>query len=176
MRSLNDIKAITHASQRLDIDVQRPSGCYHMPRLGDFTLCYKNVVNVIARLGAASVRAENTAAVLVNCHFDTWPGSPGASDDGVSCALMLEMLRVYAIQSTPMDHDVIFLFNGAEENILMAAHGFITQHPWRHTIRAFVNLEAAGAGGREMLFQVGVLVASCSLLFTPRPVQAINGC
>lgn len=42
----------------------------------------------------------------------------GASDDAVSCAVMLEVLHSLANQSTPLLHGVIFLFNGAEENIL----------------------------------------------------------
>ncbi|CAH0724102.1 unnamed protein product, partial [Brenthis ino] len=79
----------------------------------------------------------------------------GASDDAAGCAVALETLRALAAAPRPLRHDVLVLLNGAEENILQASHAFVTRHPWARTARAFINIEACGAGGREVLFQAG---------------------
>uniref|UniRef100_A0A3P8T5B5 Endoplasmic reticulum metallopeptidase 1 n=1 Tax=Amphiprion percula TaxID=161767 RepID=A0A3P8T5B5_AMPPE len=137
---------------QLTVDVQRPTGSFSIDFLGGFTSFYDRVTNIAVRL---EPKGGTQHLMLANCHFDSVANSPGASDDAVSCAVMLEVLHSLANQSSPLHHGVIFLFNGAEENILQASHGFITQHPWAKQVRAFINLEAAGVGGKEVVFQTG---------------------
>lgn len=42
----------------------------------------------------------------------------GASDDGISCAVMLELIRALSVLPKRLKHNVLFLFNGAEETPL----------------------------------------------------------
>uniref|UniRef100_A0A8C4LZM5 Endoplasmic reticulum metallopeptidase 1 n=1 Tax=Equus asinus TaxID=9793 RepID=A0A8C4LZM5_EQUAS len=152
---LEQIKLIEVQSSslhKISVDVQRPTGSFSIDFLGGFTSYYDNITNVVVKL---EPRDGAQHAVLANCHFDSVANSPGASDDAVSCSVMLEVLRVLSTSSEALHHAVIFLFNGAEENVLQASHGFITQHPWASLIRAFINLEAAGVGGKELVFQTG---------------------
>lgn len=112
-----------------------------------------NIQNVIVKL-----QGESDLAVMINCHFDSEAGSYGAGDDGVNCCTMLEILRVMAKSGNRNAFSTIFLFNGNEEGnleSLQASHGFITQHKWAEDVKAFVNLEAQGIGGRELLFRSG---------------------
>ncbi|XP_068830535.1 endoplasmic reticulum metallopeptidase 1 isoform X2 [Capricornis sumatraensis] len=146
------IEAQSNGLHKISVDVQRPTGSFSIDFLGGFTSYYDNITNVVVKL---EPRAGAQHAVLANCHFDSVANSPGASDDAVSCSVMLEVLRVLSTSSEALSHAVIFLFNGAEENVLQASHGFITQHPWASLVRAFINLEAAGVGGKELVFQTG---------------------
>ncbi|XP_070296511.1 endoplasmic reticulum metallopeptidase 1-like isoform X1 [Salvelinus sp. IW2-2015] len=150
LEQIEHIKAISASGPNsVTVDVQRPTGSYKIP--GGFT-SYCKVSNIAVRL---EPKAGAQHLMLANCHFDTVANSPGASDDAVSCAVMLEVLRSLANLSTPLRHGVLFLFNGAEETMLQGSHGFITQHPWAKQVRAFINLEAVGVGGKELVFQTG---------------------
>lgn len=147
-------KIISQASDMhiIDIDYQKSSGAFKLEFLDGMTNVYNDVQSVVVRVGS---KIKSKHSLLINCHFDTVQDSPGASDDGAGCAVMLEILRVLTRSNKILKYNLIFLFNGAEENIMQGSHGFITQHRWAKEVRAFINLEACGAGGRELLFQAG---------------------
>ncbi|KAJ7986872.1 hypothetical protein DPEC_G00332910 [Dallia pectoralis] len=153
LEQIEHIKAdCSSGPHSVTVDVQKPTGSFSIDFLGGFTSYYDKVSNIAVRL---EPKGGAQHLMLANCHFDSVANSPGASDDAVSCAVMLEVLHSLANLSTPLRHGVVFLFNGAEENVLQASHGFITQHPWAKQVRAFINLEAAGVGGKEVVFQTG---------------------
>lgn len=149
---IDDIIKDANQNHKILVNVTKHSGAFPLKFLDGMTNVYRNVQNVIVKIGPPR---PTWNSLLLNCHFDTFPESPGGSDDGAGCAVMLEILRVIARSPKLLKHSIIFLFNGAEENLLQASHGFITQHPWAKEVRAFINLEACGAGGRELLFQAG---------------------
>jgi hypothetical protein len=92
-------------------------------------------------------------ALLINAHFDSFPGTGGASDDTIGCVCMVEVLRYLSKSSKSYKNPFILLFNGGEEAHQPAAHGFITQHRWAQEVKYLINLEAVGSGGKEMVFQ-----------------------
>lgn len=146
LRTLRSFKEASSEDIVLEVDVQRPTGNFTIDFLEGFTSYYRNVTNVVARVSPKN-NYPSKHSILVNGHFDSAFGGAGASDDAVSCAGMLEVIR--CLTESPVSqlhHSLVFLFNGAEENVLQGSHGFITQHPWARDVRMFVNLEAAGAG------------------------------
>uniref|UniRef100_A0A182NKV7 FXNA-like protease n=1 Tax=Anopheles dirus TaxID=7168 RepID=A0A182NKV7_9DIPT len=150
-REIEKVKATAHTAQLVETAHQTVSGAYPITFLGNpLTSVYRNVQNLVVRLAG-----RTDGALMLNCHYDTVASSPGASDDGGSCVVMLEILRVLSRAPKRNRHAIVFLFNGAEETPLQAAHGFVSDHRWAQEVRAFLNLESAGSGGKEQLFQAG---------------------
>ncbi|XP_017474395.1 PREDICTED: endoplasmic reticulum metallopeptidase 1-like isoform X2 [Rhagoletis zephyria] len=143
------------AQARLDlydiaVELQYASGQF---QLWGMATSYHNVSNVVVKLAPRNV--TTASYLLVNAHFDSEAHSPAAGDDGVMIVIMLETLRVISKAEQPLMHPIVFLFNGAEESNLLASHAFITRHKWAQYCKALINLDSAGSGGREILFQSG---------------------
>lgn len=142
----------------LEVSRAMGSGAFQTDFIEGFTNVYQNITSVVARL---SWPGSSRDAVLVNAHYDSFPGSPGASDDGIHVALALGMARSLA-SGTPQSASVIFLLNGGEESNWVAAHAFARNHPWAHDYRVVFNLESIGAGGEAIIFQIGPDAAALS--------------
>ncbi|XP_031349136.1 endoplasmic reticulum metallopeptidase 1-like [Photinus pyralis] len=140
-----EIIANANENKKIEFDQQVVSG-----QVSDHLRIFENVQNLVVK-----VHGQSKYSILVNVHFDTAPTSPGGSDDGINCAVALEILRKLANSPTQYVHNIVFLFNGAEEIGLLGSNGFVAHHRWAHEIRVFVNLEANGVGGKILLFQVG---------------------
>ncbi|VDP25657.1 unnamed protein product [Schistosoma margrebowiei] len=155
----NELRVIASVSNKtgLVVSLDEHKSGYSSFRAFSHVSSYNNVRNFALRFHDLRAEGGNHSklAFLINCHYDTAPGSPGASDAFVNCAVMLEVCRILATGSFILFNDLIFLFNGAEESLLLSSHAFITQHKWATDIVAFMNLEGAGAAKRLMLFQTG---------------------
>jgi len=109
------------------------------------------VVNVIARLDGND---PASGAVLLAAHYDSVPAGPGAGDDGVGVASVLEIARV--LKAEPVRrHPIILLINEGEEAGLLGARLFVAEHPAARTVRAVVNLDARGNSGPSLMFETG---------------------
>lgn len=128
------------------------------------------VENIVARLEGQ----EPGHAVLIAAHYDSVGAGPGASDDGVGVAVVLEIARLLAQGPRPRN-SIIFLIDDGEEAYLLGAAAFIKQHPWARDVRAVVNLEARGSSGLSFMFETSRDNAALIDLLAqhvPRPVTS----
>jgi hypothetical protein len=103
------------------------------------------VRNVIAILGPPTGKA-----LLLNAHYDSVPGGPGASDDGIGVATLLEVGSI--LKDRPLKRPVILLFNEGEELGLVGARAFLAD-PLSRNVDSLINLEARGVRGPVNMFE-----------------------
>lgn len=103
-------------------------------------------------------------AVLLMAHHDTVWGSPGAADDTVGIASILEIIRALNSGPTP-ERDIIVLFTDAEELGLNGAKHFFETNPLRKRIGAIINFEARGGGGTANMFQTSANNGNAARLY-----------
>ncbi|CAO3570800.1 unnamed protein product [Mortierella alpina] len=140
------------ALPRFDTWIQVADGSHQFDFMSKVVMkMYTNMTNIIVRLSCGP--ECDKSAILLNAHYDTTLGSPGAADDALPIGVMLELIRILSQRPALKRNSLVFLFNGGEESLQDASHSFITNHELRHTIKAVINLEACGTSGPEVLFQ-----------------------
>ncbi len=106
------------------------------------------VENIVCRL-PGTTRGK---AVLLVAHYDSVAAGPGASDDGVAVAALLESVRAFKLLPQ-LKRDVIILFSDGEEKGLIGARAFVSEHPWIHDVGLVLNFEARGTRGPSLMFE-----------------------
>ena len=92
-------------------------------------------------------------AVLMVAHYDSVSTGPGANDDGVGVATLLETARALGASGPQLNNDVLFLFTDSEETGLLGARAFVADHPWAKQVGVALNFEARGNRGPAIMFE-----------------------
>ncbi|XP_065086297.1 endoplasmic reticulum metallopeptidase 1-like [Ochlerotatus camptorhynchus] len=154
VEAVNEIIRQADSSNLVTVEVQEASGSYFLDYTDyPITSYYRGVQNVVVTLRKQNANQFSGKYLLLNAHFDSAVTSFGAGDDGTMTVVMLEILRQMSRHNLGLKHGVIFLFNGCEENTMQGAHGFVTGHSLAANVSAFINLDVAANGGREIMFQ-----------------------
>ncbi|MES2001665.1 MAG: M20/M25/M40 family metallo-hydrolase [Pseudomonadota bacterium] len=129
----------------LDPQVREREDCRGMPK--SRTVSCSRTHNVVAVIGGD----RPGKALLLNAHYDSTPTGPGAADDGIGVATLLEVAA--NLQAQPPAHPVILLFNEGEEYGLNGAGAFVDGDPLAAHVGALINIEARGVSGPAVMFE-----------------------
>lgn len=120
----------------------------------------------------AEIPGERPEALLLVAHYDSVPAGPGAADDGIAVASMLEITRALRA-SPPLRHTLLLLFTDGEELGMLGARAFAREAPEAARVVAAINLEARGTRGPSYLFRTtqgaSSFLPACGL---PRPLAS----
>ena len=125
-----------------------------------------NPVNVIAELPGTDKADE---VVMIGAHFDSWHTGTGATDNGVSSAVMIEAMRILkATGLTPRRTIRMGLWTGEEQGLL-GSRAYVTKHfadradmvlkPEHARLAAYFNMDNGGGAFRGVWLQGNEAVA-----------------
>src|SRR3954466_10325442 len=110
------------------------------------SLSCARVRNVVATIGPAT-----GPHLLLVSHYDSTAAGPGAADDGIGVATMLEIASI--LKDRKLARPVTLLFDEGEEAGLLGAHAFLEHDPLAGRIESLVNFEARGVTGPATMFE-----------------------
>lgn len=99
-------------------------------------------INIIMELGSGEKE------ILVTCHYDVIPGSPGANDNASAIAVVLDVYK--RLKEHELNNKIKLIIFGSEEPThfsagLIGSHEYVKKHGIEN-IRAVYSLELCGMG------------------------------
>jgi len=122
--------------------------------------------------GKRDPRKIGQGGVLVNAHYDSVSSGYGATDDGMGCVSILQILNHYTTPGYQPMRGIVLLLNNGEEDGLYGAKVY-HYSPLYYFTTSFVNLEGAGAGGRAILFRTTDLEVTKGYEGAPHPFGSV---
>ena len=131
---------------------------------GGVKVVSKTVRNIVAIIPGTDTKAAVAAgeetygdAVMLMAHYDSRPEGAGASDNTVSVAAMLGLIKQIASSGTEYKNDIVFIFTDAEEEHMYGAYAFKYQFDGFYNVYDRVELGAnfdnLGNKGTLVMFQ-----------------------
>jgi hypothetical protein len=105
------------------------------------------VENVIARKPGPAAGG----AIVLLAHYDSVAAGPGASDDGMGVATLLETAR--AIRGETFRNPVMFVLTDGEEAGLLGAEGFTADPSLMRGVSTIINVDMRGTYGPSHLIE-----------------------
>ena len=105
------------------------------------------VENIVART-AGDAQPD---VLVISAHYDSVPSGPGASDDGIGVATIIESAR--ALRGERFRNAIVFLITDAEEGGLIGAEAFVADPNLMRGVAADINVEARGTVGASTMFE-----------------------
>jgi hypothetical protein len=119
-----------------------------------------NVYNIVAELPGSDRKDE---IVMLGAHFDSWHTGTGATDNGVSSAVMIEAMRILkAIGLKPRRTIRLALWTGEEQGLL-GSRAYVKEHfadretmalkPAHGKLSVYLNMDNGGGRFRGVYLQ-----------------------
>jgi hypothetical protein len=127
--------------------------------------------NVVAEIRGRELPGE---VVLLGAHLDSWDLGTGALDNGVNCALVVEVARALASGPRPRRTVRFVLFTGEEQGLL-GSQGYVSKHRAELDRYAAVLIHDIGDGRIRGYFNNGRPDLTPALTAALAPVAASGG-
>lgn len=109
------------------------------------------VTNVSFAIGSQTPATASRDTLLLLAHYDSVPAGPGAGDDMIGVATILEI--AHHLKREQPERPVLMMFTDGEEFGLFGAKAFVEQDPRFDRIETILNFEARGVGGPVFMFE-----------------------